>query len=276
MSPHALIVRCAVLLAALACAPLAARPLVDLAVVDRDDGSLLPQYRHAGESWVAGVPGHRYAVRLANASGARVLVVLSIDGVNAVTGEDADPSQAGYVLGPWESAEIAGWRKSLDDVAGFRFTALPDSYAARTGRPDNVGVIGIAVFRERQAPMVDLPRPPYPPPYRAVGDEAKTADARDAAPAARQAAGEALAGAMSAEEEAGRQRIGTGHGEREWSPVGRTGFVRAGGPVQLAQLRYDTPARLVALGILPRAGWHGRGIARAPRAFPGGFVPDPP
>jgi hypothetical protein len=68
-------------------------------------------------------------VRLTNTVGERVLVVLSVDGVNAVTGETANPSQAGYVLDPWQSTEIAGWRKSLDDVAQFVFTDLPDSYA---------------------------------------------------------------------------------------------------------------------------------------------------
>ena len=82
---------CAALLAALACTPLSARPPVKVAIVDRDAGGWLAQYRHAGDAWVAGVPGHRYAVRLANTSGERVLVVLSVDGVNAVTGEDADP-----------------------------------------------------------------------------------------------------------------------------------------------------------------------------------------
>lgn len=269
---------CAALLAALACTPLSARPPVEVAIVDRDAGGWLAQYRHAGDAWVAGVPGHRYAVRLANTSGERVLVVLSVDGVNAVTGEDADPSQAGYVLAPWQNTEVAGWRKSLDDVAQFRFTALPDSYAARTGRPDNVGVVGIAVFREQRPPTVYLPpRPPYPPPYRRDEEgESKAARAGSAAPAASRAAGEAMADAMAPEYDAGRQRIGTGHGAREWSPVARTGFVRDGGPVQLTQLRYDTPERLVALGILPRREWPRRPVARAPQAFPGGFVADPP
>src|SRR3546814_1568020 len=104
-------------------------------------------------------------VGLTNTSGERVLVVLSVDGVNAVTGEDADPSQAGYVLAPWQSTEIDGWRKSLDEVARFRFTDLPDSYAARTGRPGNVGVIGIAVFRERRVARIWTPPHPKPPPY---------------------------------------------------------------------------------------------------------------
>ena len=134
----------AALLAA-ACLPAFARPApgrpafaqsaVEVDVIDRDNGQWLPEYRHRGDTWIAGAPGHRYSVRLTNTSGERVLVVLSVDGVNAVTGEDAHPSQAGYVLAPWQSTEVAGWRKSLDDVAQFVFTDLPDSYAARTGRP---------------------------------------------------------------------------------------------------------------------------------------------
>src|SRR5690606_7442493 len=115
---------CAALLAALACFAPAVHAQVELAVVDRDDGRWLHQYPHRGDRWLAGVPGHRYAVRLTNTSNERVLVVLSVDGVNAVTGEDADPSQAGYVLAPWQSTEIGGWRKSLDEIAQFRFTDL--------------------------------------------------------------------------------------------------------------------------------------------------------
>ena len=70
-------------------------------------------------------------MRLTNTTGERVLVVLSVDGVNAVSGETADTAQGGYVLEPWETAEIAGWRKSLDDVAQFVFTDLADSATLR-------------------------------------------------------------------------------------------------------------------------------------------------
>src|SRR5690606_41840333 len=68
--------------------------------------------------------------------------------------------------------------------------------------------------------------------------------------------------------------IGTGHGEREWSPAGQTRFERAGRPVQITQLRYDAPAALSARGILPRERPWSRHTR--PQAFPGGFVPDPP
>ena len=69
-----------------------AEPLVRLSIVDRDTGAELPQYPGRGQRWIAGAPGHRYAVRLANRSGERVLVVLSVDGVNAVSGQTAHPS----------------------------------------------------------------------------------------------------------------------------------------------------------------------------------------
>ena len=251
---HRFLASLATLASLAACAPAHARPLVDVAVVDRDSGQWLQQYPHRGDLWVAGTPGHRYSVRLTNTTGERVLVVLSVDGVNAVTGETAAPGQAGYVLGPWETAEIAGWRKSLDDVAEFLFTDVPDSYAAHTARPADVGVVGIAVFREA---------PPAPP--IVLQGEAR-AQAKASAPAAR-------AEAATADATAAPQQLGTGHGQRAWSPVGRTQFVRASrSPAQLRQLRYDDAESLAARGILPRA-WIAE---RRPTAFPGGFVADPP
>lgn len=257
-------------LAALAaCAPAAAQPLVRLDVVDRDSGQWLPEYRHRRDAWIAGTPGHRYAVRLTNTSAERVLVVLSVDGVNAVTGQTAHPAQTGYVLAPYQSTEISGWRKSYEDVAQFVFTSLGDSYAARTGRPDNVGAIGVAVFRERSYPR---PYPmPAPPIARERGDYEKSA--RGAAPAAEasRAGNDAYHDGL-----AQQQRIGTGHGEREWSPAGQTSFVRASSqPAQVTQLRYDSPDALAARGIVPRTApyWSRRG---EPQAFPGGFVADPP
>ena len=110
-------------------------PAGRLEIVSRATGQKLQTWRHGGRLYVAGTPGERYSVRLVNHSGGRVLTVLSVDGVNAVTGETAAARQAGYVLSPRQSAEIRGWRKSLEDVAAFYFTALPDSYAARPIAP---------------------------------------------------------------------------------------------------------------------------------------------
>ncbi len=261
--------------AATACQPASARSLVDIDLVDRDSGQWLPEYPHRGRIYVPGEPGHRYAVRLTNTTGERVLVVLSVDGVNAVDGRTAHPSQTGYVLAPWQSTEIAGWRKSMDDIAQFYFTDLPDSYAARTGRPDNIGVIGIAVFRESRPQRYY--EPPYPRPYpqRYPRDYDETRAKSAGAPAAAERSASSAADAAAPSREFARQRIGTGHGAREWAPVSSTDFVRASSrPTQVVQLRYDDPDNLVAMGVLPRPyPYWGRD---EPRAFPGAFVADPP
>lgn len=262
-----------------------ARPLVDLSIIDRDTGSTLPTYVRHGRSYVPGEPGHRYALHLYNHTSERVMVVLSVDGVNAITGQTAAASQTGYVLGPWQSADIDGWRKSDDDVARFVFTALPDSYAARTGRPDNVGVIGMAVFREKVA------EPVYAPPYVAPDtagdirqDDRRMAARDEAAPATgslagRMAAKAAPAPTAQAMEGYGgrpRQELGTGHGERQYSPISRTNFERVSAtPQQVTQIWYDTPQQLAARGIIPR--WYPRPPQpQTPQAFPIGYVPDPP
>ncbi|MGV8931939.1 MAG: hypothetical protein ACOH1R_07500 [Luteimonas sp.] len=268
-----IILSCATLFAAFACLPLPAQSRVDVAVVDRDSGQWLPHYRYRGDTWLAGIPGHRYAVRLTNTTGERVLVVLSVDGVNAISGEDADPAQSGYVLMPWQSTEIAGWRKSLDDVASFYFTDLPDSYAARTGRADNVGVIGIAVFRQAQPLRDDYP--PYPHPYQRPEADARSKGT--AAPDTAEHSARAVDSAPAQDRDIARQQIGTGHGTREWAPASRGVFVRASTqPAQITQLRYDTPDRLLALGIGPYARTRQWPVVQAPRAFPNGFVTDPP
>ena len=266
----------AALVSATACAPLSAQPLVDVDIVDRDTGEWLPEYRHRGRDWVPGTPGHRYGVRLTNTTGERVLVVLSVDGVNAISGETAAAHQTGYVLGPWQSTEITGWRKSWQDVAQFYFTDLPDSYAARTGRPDNVGVIGVAVFRERAQPQ-----PYYAPPIardNEYDDRHRGRNESKAAPASAPQASRRAAEAAADSADGVGQSIGTGHGQREWAPVSRTDFVRASRtPAQVVQLRYDDVPNLVAMGVMPRPYRYDDGYRRGqPQAFPNGFAADPP
>ncbi|WP_257645599.1 hypothetical protein [Ottowia beijingensis] len=162
--------------------------LVDVNVIDRDSGATLPVYRHQGEWWIAGRPGARYAIEVRNAAPGRVLGVMAVDGVNVISGDTASWEQTGYVLARRQTAQITGWRKSDAEVAAFHFTALPQSYAARTGRPDHVGVIGVAVFREKAVPPPPPIAPrPWPRDGR-FGGGAPAASADAAGPAAESAA----------------------------------------------------------------------------------------
>jgi hypothetical protein len=236
--------------------PLRAGTLADVEVYDRSAGQVLPLYRHDGRLYLPGEPGHEYELRIRNRSGGRLLAVGSVDGVNVLSGQTASPDQGGYVLDPWGSVSIAGWRKSLDRVAAFYFTALPDSYAARTGRPDDVGVIGVALFRERPAPPV-LQQP----------------WAYDAAPRDKAEAGAAAPPAASRAAPAPAEKLGTGHGRSEYSAAYETAFERLSGtPEEVISIWYDSRRNLVAQGLIPQPRQYAQ---RQPNPFPGGFVPDP-
>ncbi len=258
------------------CASIAgAGSLADVAVINRTTGERLQVYRHGARMYVEGKAGERYAVELRNRSGGRILTVLSVDGVNAVTGQTAAASQSGYVLSSWGRAEIAGWRKDMSDVAAFYFTALPDSYAARTGRPDNVGVIGVAVYKEYVEPPRVMLEAPAPAKSEAAGrlsagDAAGRMSASDAAGASAAAAAPAPSESAAQRNKMAEEKLGTGHGERLHAPTQHTEFRRASStPSETIAIYYDSRQNLIALGIVPR-------YAKLPQPFPnGGFVPDP-
>ncbi len=240
--------------------------LVDVDVVDWTDGRTLTVYRADGQSWIVGTPGHEYSLRLRNRTPARVLVVASVDGVNVISGDTASPSQSGYVLDAYGSMEISGWRKSLRRTAAFYFTEIPDSYAARTGRPDNVGVIGVAVFRERAEPMLlNEPRAqPLEP------------GATNAMPVPKAERSEAASDAMKQRDQAAAApapSLGTGHGRSESSNARVVHFERERAtPNDTLALRYDRYENLLAMGVIGPPP-----IARSPDPFPAPprFVPDP-
>ena len=230
--------------------------LIDLSVYDRTEGRRLAVHWHEGRAYIVGKPGNEYQVSVRNRLRADVLTVVSVDGVNVISGETADPAQTGYVLGSQRGYEILGWRKSLAETAAFYFTALPDSYATRTGRPDNVGVIGVAVFRKKQSPQAIAP-------LRQSAPEAGAAMRREAA-------GD-LARSAPAEE----PRLGTGHGRRETSYVQHVDFERATStPAETITLYYDSYRNLLARGVIREP----VPVAPLPRPFPGSlskFAPDP-
>jgi hypothetical protein len=241
---------------------------VDVHVMDRTTGATLPMYWHDGKWWVPGKPGSRYAVALTNRSGGRVLAVISVDGVNAISGETAAPDQTGYVLSSGQHAQITGWRKDMSRVAAFEFTSLPNSYAARTGRPDNVGVIGVAVFREKAR---YVPPPVLSPEAQSRKESGSASSPAPAAGASGDAMG-SIDGARRSGRAAQEDRIGTGHGRSEYSATRYTEFDRASAtPDEVIAIHYDSRDNLIAMGVIP--------VPRtSPDPFPAAarFVPDPP
>jgi len=249
--------------------------LVDLTVYDRSSQRTLPVYRHDGRYYIAGEPGHRYQISLRNRAGADMMAVLSVDAVNAISGDTADWSQTGYVLDPYASTDVLGWRKSMSQVADFVFTDFAQSYAVRTGRPDNVGVIGVAVFRRQHVytqpvPVADAAlRESYTPrPAPAVPAEESMGRSTAGSMAAPQAQASMNAASMAKARTDGP--LGTGHGQREESAITYVDFERASStPDEVITLYYDTWEHLLARGVVPPR------RPAAPQPFPDHFVPDP-
>jgi hypothetical protein len=258
--------------------------LADVSVIDRDSGCALATHYYRGEYWVAGSPGTRYAIEIRNRLGERVLAVTSVDGINVVSGATAGWSQTGYVFGAGEAYQITGWRKSDSDVAAFAFTPSPNSYAERTGRPANVGIIGVALFRERLAAVVpeisrlgEIAREASSD--RVTGGAAAGASPAPAAPTAPAADSFAKSSGNIAypAHQSPEPKLGTAHGQRESSWVTHTEFERLQSePNEIVRIRYDSMENLVAMGIVPARGR----IPPGPNAFPGvagrAYVPDPP
>ena len=227
--------------------------IADVTVLDRTDGRPLAVYYHQGKAWVVGKPGNEYTVRIRNRLGEDVLGVISVDGLNVVTGETATTQQGGYVVSSRGEVDVSGWRKNLGSTAAFYFTSLPDSYAARTGRPDNVGVIGVALFkRKRQEPA-----------------PAEIAPQSSQAPAAAESSG-ARDDSLSSRPRA--EKLGTGHGRIESSQARYVGFERdTQYPQETVAIYYDSYRNLVARGVIREP------VRRYPQPNPfPGFVPDPP
>lgn len=115
-----------------------------------ENGYVLPGFMGGGRQYVVGEPGQRYTILVQNNTNYRFECVASVDGLDVIDGRPADFTKRGYLVAPYGTLEIDGFRQSADAVAAFRFSSVRGSYSARSGQGDrNVGVVGVAFFNER-------------------------------------------------------------------------------------------------------------------------------
>jgi hypothetical protein len=234
--------------------------------VDGQPASLYPAPDGSGRFYVEARKGARYGVTLANRTGERIGVVLTVDGLNAISGQRDDGTGRMYVLDPWERTTVRGWRASLQEVQQFTFVDERMSYAARSGKANGkMGWIEVAAYRERrpwvrwrlrEAPPVaqarDEAEDATPPAGAAARADAAPSESKEA-PAAAPPAGRTPANEYGPlGDSAARSYPGTGWGPRAQDPVTLVSFDPEPHPSQQVTLRYEYRSALVALGILPR------------------------
>jgi hypothetical protein len=221
--------------------------------VDGRPSPLYPAPDGSGRYYVEARRGGRYAVTLANRTGERLGVVLTVDGLNAISGERDTGRGRMYVLDPWQLTTVRGWRTSLREVRQFTFVDEAASYAARSGKAnEKMGWIEIAVHRERRpfvrwAPPRERPSPPEPlEDDGARGQAEGKAEPDSGSPEARALPAPSTGGARA------RAYPGTGWGDRAHDPAVLVSFDPEAAPSERIHLRYEYRSALVALGVLPR------------------------
>lgn len=204
-------------------------PATSPLVVDITSRGDIRHATHLGRQYIGGELGSNYQIKIKNRTPERLLVVVTVDGKNVVDGKPGSVTGNGYVLGPRETCPIEGWRTDLSQVRAFAFVDASDSYAVKTeGSPLHVGVIGIAVFKEKSV--------------RPVMAFATPAAARSRGSFGHEAHGEASM----------MRAVGTGMGEAIASPAHEVPFDRATDqPAEVHIYHYDTIAALKDRGILP-------------------------
>ena len=240
--------------------------LANITVFDRIQNRALTVYKHNGHYYVAGQPGNAYQIHVENRQPDSIEAVISVDAINVITGKSASSQQSGYIFDAYNGYDIAGWRKSDSEIAGFYFTEIENSYAARTGRSGNVGVIGVDIYNKQ-------PQLQYEPPMPTIsrGDSEVTTQTAPSGQAQNESANADKAMSPKAES----KKLGTGHGAIESSFVSQVEFARASTrPAEVITIFYDSYKNLVAQGVIRKPHYK----KQLPRPFLDdnyGYVPDP-
>lgn len=114
-------------------------------------GKKVREYYHEGQFFIEGKKGSEFTLKFKNNSYKKILVVPSIDALSVIDGTPATKNSSGYIVQPYSSLEIKGWRTSLNDVAKFLFDDKKQSYAnlGYSGDVANVGSIAFRVYEEK-------------------------------------------------------------------------------------------------------------------------------
>src|SRR5437588_9848474 len=124
------------------------------------DGRPVPEYAARGRQYVEALENAEYELRIHNPTASRVAVALSVDGMNTIDARHTSAWDAHkWVIEPYGTIYVRGWQMSSENARRFYFTTERDSYGAKIGQTENLGLISAVFFRERK-PLVITPITP--------------------------------------------------------------------------------------------------------------------
>ena len=232
-------------------------------------GKHIKEYIHQNKTYVEGRKNSTFSIKLRNNSSEKALFVLTIDGLSVIDGKDASFDSRGYIINGYDSMIVNGWRVNDNEVAQFFFSSPDESYRKRMSKGNNLGVIGLAVFTEKEKYQPTIikeyipyypaypryPNYPYTPVYPYWGTTSYTATGANTT-------NNTDCSYYASQE---NQNLGTGWGKKESSKVVSTNFDRKEKPNTIFEIFYNTREQLEKIGI----NFTRRQVAiSTPRAFP--------
>ena len=119
------------------------------------NNSPVRQHNHNGNTYIEARAGTEYSIKIKNSDHNRKLVVITVDGVNVITGEPQPESIGqGYIVRAYDSLDIKGFRKDMSSVGAFKFCKSGGSYCNEKGLKGNNGVIGVRIYDEKVVPLI--------------------------------------------------------------------------------------------------------------------------
>lgn len=235
------------------------------------NGNSVTEYSKDGRVLIEGRKGSEYSIRLKNNTSSTVLAVPTVDGLSVIDGETGSYNSRGYILPPWQSYEIEGWRINNDQIRKFNFTHKSRTYSKQAGKGiDNLGVIGVAVFKQKSYNVTLMHYQDWNhwPQYNNYYQDRVYYDSHSAGSTKGTSATRGLSSSVGASDTVALASayVGTGMGRTQHSHVNTSSFERESDtPNEISEIYYYTRKALEQMGIIVRA------VQKTPSAFPNGF-----
>lgn len=223
------------------------------------NGKPVDEYLHEGKMYIEGKEKSEFSIKIKNNGHARIVAVPTVDGLSVMDGEVASTNSRGYIIDGYGTITIDGWRTSDEKVAKFFFTSPEKSYAEVSEKGGNVGVIGVAVFEEKDKnpivvhhyyeeikPIKVYPVNPWPyNPWYGGGTYTLSGSGFSTSVSASYSVQSASIG----DGQLTNQAVGTGFGDEKNAPVTTVSFDRKDSPSAMFEIFYNTREQLKKMGI---------------------------
>jgi hypothetical protein len=219
------------------------------------NGRPVAEYYARGKTYIEAIHSAEYELRVHNPTSERVAVALSVDGLNTIDARHTSAWNASkWVIEPYQTITISGWQMSSERARHFYFTNERDSYGAKLGQTENLGVISAVFFRERRREVTATP-PPYLPRDKDRMESEQSAPGQNAPAAKSRAADDG-------------DYAATGIGRNVRNDVRWVNMDLDSSAAGEVTIRYEYYSALLRLGVVPREPLQRREDSR-------GFSPEP-